>query len=51
MEIIHSSWIDLFNNYKIDLDSIYKEHNDIYPKNKQDTFTPLKIYLKILNLF
>ena len=43
MEIIHSSWIDLFNNYNIDLDTIYKEDNDIYPKNKQDTFKVFKM--------
>ena len=50
MEIIHSSWIDLFNNYNIDLDTIYKEDNDIYPKNKQDTFKVFKMNVEDIKI-
>ena len=43
MENIHSSWGPLFKNYNIDLDTIYKDYNDIYPKDKQDTFKVFKM--------
>lgn len=43
MEHIHSSWGPLFKNHNIDLDTIYKDYNDIYPKDKQDTFKVFKM--------
>ena len=43
MENIHSSWGPLFKNHNIDLDTIYKDYNDIYPKDKQDTFKVFKM--------
>jgi uracil-DNA glycosylase len=43
MENIHSSWGPLFKNYNIDLDTIYKDCNDIYPKDKRDTFKVFKM--------
>ena len=50
MEIIHTSWIDLFNNHNIDLDTIYKEHNDIYPKDKKDTLKVFKMNVKDIKI-
>ena len=49
MENIHSSWGPLFKNHNIDLDTIYKDYNDIYPKDKQDTFKVFKMNVIIDN--
>jgi len=50
MENIHSSWVPLFKNYNIDLDTIYKDYNDIYPKNKQDTFKVFKMNVEDIKI-
>lgn len=50
MENIHSSWVHLFKNYNINLDTIYNDYNDIYPKDIQDTFKVFKMNVEDIKI-
>lgn len=46
---VHESWKPFFDEYDIDLDSLYNESNTVYP-NKNDVFNAFSIPVKDINI-